>query len=52
MPAAARGRTVPLTGAVTTCCSAGGRSCDVLAGAVDGVLYHVTWSDQAGSDDA
>lgn len=50
MPAA-RGQAVPLTGPVTAC-SAGGRSCDVLAGAADGRLYHATWSDDAGSDDA
>ena len=31
---------IPLTGAVTAC-SAGGRSCDVVAGAVDGRLYYL-----------
>ena len=45
LPAAA-GRTVPLTGAVTAC-SAGVGTCDVVAGAVDGRLYHATWSDDA-----
>ncbi len=42
-------QSVPLTGAVTAC-SAGGRACDVVAGAVDGRLYYLRWSDDA--DDA
>ncbi len=35
---------IPLTGTVTACSTAG-RSCDVVAGAVDGRLYYLTWSD-------
>ena len=42
----AAGRAVPLTGAVSAC-SAGEGTCDVVAGAVDGHLYHLTWSDDA-----
>jgi hypothetical protein len=40
---------IPLTGTVTAC-STGGRSCDVVAGAVDGRLHYLRWSDDA--DDA
>ena len=43
---AAGGRAVPLSGAVTVC-SAGAGTCDAVAGAVDGHLYHATWSDDA-----
>ncbi len=40
---------IPLTGTVTAC-STSGRSCCVVAGAVDGRLYCLRWSDDA--DDA
>ncbi len=42
----AGGRAVPLSGAVTACSAAEG-TCDVVAGAVDGHLYHATWSESA-----
>ena len=46
LPVAAAGQAVPLTGAVSAC-SAGEGACDVLAGAVDGRLYHAVWSEDA-----
>lgn len=36
---------VPLTGFVSAC-SADVNSCDAVAGAVDGRLYHTTWSNR------
>lgn len=40
------GQAVPLTGAVSAC-SAGEGTCDVVAGAVDGRLYHAAWRNDA-----
>ena len=40
------GQAPPLTGPVSAC-SAGEGTCDVLAGAVDGRLYHAVWSEDA-----
>ena len=37
---------VPLTGAVSAC-SAGEGTCDIVAGAIDGSLYHAVWSSDA-----
>ena len=42
LPVAA-GQAAPLTGAVSAC-SAGEGACDIVAGAVDGRLYHAVWS--------
>ena len=42
LPVAA-GQAPPLTGAVSAC-SAGEGACDIVAGAVDGRLYHAVWS--------
>ncbi len=39
-------RAVPLTGVVSAC-SAGEGTCDILAGAIDGRLYHAVWSRDA-----
>ena len=43
---ASGGQAAPLTGAVSAC-SAGEGTCDVVAGAVDGRLYHAHWSKDA-----
>lgn len=40
------GQVVPFSGVVGVCSSDVG-SCDVVAGAVDGCLYHMTWSNDA-----
>ena len=39
----ADGHMIPFTGVVTAC-SAEVNSCDVVAGAMDGRLYHLTWN--------
>ena len=39
----ADGHMIPVTGVVTAC-SAEVNSCDVVVGAMDGRLYHLTWN--------